>query len=260
MDQQNCLPEFKECWTEYKGLHSQSLQATVKRVDFAYGAWFQGLRRKRSPNGKKRIKPSNRWRLHRKRISQLQRKCANQRKNWQHQITSEIASRYDIGVTEKLNVKGMTRKAKTSKGRRQKAGLNKSILSVGFGELNNMLTYKIEEKGGIVLKIDTKKVKPSQRCPQCGTVHKEWAELSNRYHVCDCGFESDRDYSAVMVMYNVAVGRQTGLGIHLADVDDSSTTSKTRKHTGSMKQLGQVKRQSSKLTKGAVLETPPSTK
>lgn len=395
MDQQNCLPQFKECWVEYKGLHSQSLQATVKRVDFAYGAWFQGLRkrpkfrsirnysgwtypaksgwkantegkhgtltlndlkitirmrgkakvwgipttltivyrphlkewyasitvnipdtppnygsgsnleyknvvawdigcqkaltlfdgkefreienprftqkteekirkasknlrRKGAPNKKKRIKPSNRWRLHRKRVSQLQRKCANQRKNWQHKITSEIASRYDIGVTEKLNVRGMTRKAKTSKGRKQKAGLNKSILSVGFGELNNMLTYKIEEKGGIVLKIDTKKVKPSQRCPQCGTVHKEWAVLSNRYHVCDCGFEGDRDRSAVMVMYNVAVGQQTGLGIRLVGVDDSSSTSKTRKHTGSMKQLGQTKRQSSTLKKGVVLETPLS--
>jgi putative transposase len=282
-EQQNCLPEFKKCWVEYKGLHSQSLQATVKRVQFAYDAFFQGLRgfpqfkpirtysgwtypatsgwkantngkhgtitlndlgitlrvrgqaktwgnpttltivyrgnlnqwfasitvnipnvtprfgsdsdlecksmvafdlgctraltlyngkefeeienprftqkteekiklqskqlrRKRCPNRKKGVKASNRWRKNRKKVSQLQRKCANQRKNWQHQITSDIASRYDIGVSEKLNTKNMTRKAKTSKGRQQKAGLNKSILSVGFGELNKMLTYKIEEK------------------------------------------------------------------------------------------------------------------
>jgi len=35
----------------------------------------------------------------------------------------------------------MTRKAKHGS-KRKKAGLNKSILSVGFGTLNKMLTYK----------------------------------------------------------------------------------------------------------------------
>ena len=43
LDQQNCLPEFKKCWPEYKQLGSQTLQATVKRVDFAYSRFFQGL-------------------------------------------------------------------------------------------------------------------------------------------------------------------------------------------------------------------------
>jgi putative transposase len=40
-DQQNCLPEFKECWTEYKELGSHALQATVKRVDFAFQRFFK---------------------------------------------------------------------------------------------------------------------------------------------------------------------------------------------------------------------------
>ncbi len=43
LEQQNCLPEFKKCWPEYKQLGSQTLQATVKRVDFAYARFFQGL-------------------------------------------------------------------------------------------------------------------------------------------------------------------------------------------------------------------------
>ena len=42
-EQQNCLPAFKECWTEYKELGSHALQATVKRVDFAFGRFFNGL-------------------------------------------------------------------------------------------------------------------------------------------------------------------------------------------------------------------------
>ncbi len=42
-DQQNALPAFKQCWYEYKELGSQALQATVKRVDFAFQRFFQGL-------------------------------------------------------------------------------------------------------------------------------------------------------------------------------------------------------------------------
>ncbi len=222
----------------------------------------KALRRKRAPNKKKGIKASNRWKKARKILSKWQRKVANQRQDWQHKITSDIASRHDIGVTEKLNTKGMTRKAKKgSKRKKQKAGLNKSMLSVGFGTLNKMIAYKIEAKGGVLLTLNTRQVKPSQRCPNCGAIHKEWASLSNRYHICDnCSFEIERDKGSVIVMYNVATNQQQGLGTSLLDSGCLSSTSLTskRKHTGSMKQLGQMKRQKSQPKTGGKLETPTS--
>ncbi|MCA1991831.1 MAG: transposase [Coleofasciculus sp. S288] len=401
-EQQNCLPEFKKFWVEFAYLNSLSLQSTVKRVDLAYNAFFQGLRklpkfksiqsysgwtypslpeksgwkvdskgkhgrltlrdlgitlkmrgqaknwgkpstltivykpglnqwfasitveipdaqllfgsdsqlkyesivaydlgtetaittyngsefvevanprftqvlapkikqasialrRKRAPNRKKRIKPSNRWKKANRNVARLQRQAGNQRKDWQHKVTSDIASHHDIGVTEKLNTKGMTARAnKGSKRKKQKAGLNKSILSVGFGNLNKLLSYKIEGKGGLLITLDTKKVKPSQRCPNCGVIHKHWAPITNRYHVCDnCGFEVERDKGSVMVMYNVATNQQQGLGTCLSDVGLSGSTSSTvqRKHTGSMKQLGKVKRQKSQIKGDGNLETPSS--
>jgi len=128
----------------------------------------------------------------------------------------------------------------TRKGGKRKAGLSKSILSVGFGTLNQMITYKIEQKGGLVLMLPTQTLKPSQRCPQCGAVHKEWADLSNRYHVCSgCGFEIPRDRGSVMVMYTVATNRQPRLGTSLVSLGCFSSTSKT---CGAMKHLGQRKR------------------
>ncbi|MEH2361691.1 RNA-guided endonuclease InsQ/TnpB family protein [Nostoc sp.] len=42
-EQQNCLPEFKEVWYEYKQLGSHALQATLKRVDMAFQRFFKGL-------------------------------------------------------------------------------------------------------------------------------------------------------------------------------------------------------------------------
>ena len=385
-EQQNLLPEFKKVWVEFAKLNSQSLQATVKRVDFAYQFFFQGLRRKPkyksirqysgwtypaqsgwkvNSNGKhgtvtlndlgitlkmrgkakdwgtpttltivykpskrqwfasftvavtvpetkfgsesdlkyesivaydlgtetaitlfdggafyeianprftqkseekirqtaklkrrkrpptKGVKASRRWRKVNQRESKLKAKVARQLRDWQHKVTSDLARRYDIGVTENLNTKAMTRMAK-GKGQKQKAGLNKSILSVGFATLNQMLTYKIDpkvaqamQKGGLVLQLPTKTIKPSQRCPQCGAVNKDWADLRNRYHVCStCGFEIGRDRGSVMVMYNVALNQQPGLGTSLVSLGCFSSTSETR-HTGSMKQLGQRKRQKS---------------
>ena len=35
-DQQAAIVPFKDCWVEYKALNHGSLQATVKRVDFAF--------------------------------------------------------------------------------------------------------------------------------------------------------------------------------------------------------------------------------
>ncbi|MFS8803282.1 transposase [Synechococcus sp. R55.4] len=204
-------------------------------------------RRKRAP--KKGVKASRRWKKIHRREAQLQAKAARQRRDWQHKVTSEIACRYDVGVTEKLHVKGMTRK-----GGKRKAGLNKSILSVGFGTLNQMITYKIEQKGGLVLMFPTQTLKPSQRCPKCGAVHKEWADLSNRYHVCSaCGFEVPRDRGSVMVMYNVATNRQPGLGTSLVSLGCFSSTSKS---CGSMKQLGQRKRLKSCRQGDGASETP----
>ena len=85
----------------------------------------KALRRKRAPNRSKKIKGSRRWKKVRKQISKLQRKIANQRQDWQHKVTSDIASRYHIGVTEQLNTKGMTRKGK--KGSKRQKSQSKKV-------------------------------------------------------------------------------------------------------------------------------------
>ncbi|MFS8886655.1 RNA-guided endonuclease InsQ/TnpB family protein, partial [Synechococcus sp. H70.2] len=46
LEQQNLLPEFKKAWPEFAQLSSMALQATVKRVDYAYQRFFQGLSKK----------------------------------------------------------------------------------------------------------------------------------------------------------------------------------------------------------------------
>ncbi|MEQ9494262.1 MAG: hypothetical protein RJP96_11670, partial [Algiphilus sp.] len=93
---------------------------------------------------------------------------------------------------EQLNVKGMTRKAKKGKRKRQKAGLNRSILDVGFGIVGDLLTYKTAEAGGFYVESPTKTLKPTQRCAKCWELTPK--SLADRVHVCsnpDCGHTED---------------------------------------------------------------------
>lgn len=358
-DQQKALPEFKKEWIEYKPLGSQALQATVKRVDFAFQRFFKGLgkypklkssrtyrgftypsikgwkvhstgvnggleisnipgqiqmrgkartwgtpttltlvwkggkwyasvtvnceperktgtnavgidigtltavafsngekienprflataqskikkvskqlRRKRSPQ-KRKHKASRRWKKARKKISKLQNKVSTRRQDWVHKVASQIVSANSLVATESLQVKNMTRKAKKgSKRKRQKTGLNRSILDVGFGMLRSAIEYKVTEAGGFFIEVPAKKIKPSQTCPKCLAQKKK--ELSERIHKCErCGYEEDRDVASAIVCLNWALGTSVLDG-------DGEALSKTPVHTGSFRQLCQMKRQ-----------------
>jgi putative transposase len=215
-------------------------------------------RRKQAPNRKKKVKASRRWKKAQTKVGKLTRKVANQRQDWVHQVAAEIVSGNSFVATEKLEVTKMTSKAHIGKRKKQKAGLNKSILDVGFGMLKSTIKYKVEQIGGVFIEVPTKKVKPSQTCPKCGHQHKKTLDV--RVHECSvCGYVQDRDVAAAEVMLYWAKGTLPGFGTSLEDADVASSTSRTRKTAGSMKQLRRAKRQKSTLT-GLDVETRPSTK
>lgn len=217
-----------------------STQVKVKRAS-------KSKRRKRSPDFKKKIKGSKRWRKASKRVAKLQLKVGLQRQDWTHKVAADIVSSNSFVATEKLNLKGMTVRAKKGKRKRQKTGLNRSILDVGMGILSSAIEYKLTESGGVFIEVPTVKVKPSQTCPNCG--HQEKKILEQRVHDCPkCGLVEDRDVAAAQVMLKWARGQE----LSSLNVDESSSTS-----CGSMKQLAQVKRQK-RSAAGLSGETPHS--
>ena len=192
-------------------------------------------RRKRAPNYKKRIRPSRRWKKANGAVSKIQSKVARQRQDWQHKVATEIVSGNSFVATEQLNLKNLTKKAKKgSKRKAQKTGLNRNLLDVGIGNLKSLIKYKVTEAGGIYIEIPTRKVAPSQTCPGCGIKRKK--DLSERFHICDCGVQQplDRDVAAAMVMLSYARGKE----LTSSDAESPSSTL-----CGSMKQLGALKRQ-----------------
>lgn len=219
----------------------------------------QSKRRKTASNRSKKQKASRRWKKTQAKISKVTRKVANQRANWVHQVAADIVSSNSFVATEKLEVVKMTARAKKGKRKKQKVGLNKSILDLGFGMLRSAIQYKVTEAGGVFVEVPTRTVKPSQTCPNCGSQRKK--SLDERVHQCKvCGFTMDRDLAAALVMLLWSLSKLPGFETNLVDADVTSSTSDTskRKFAGSQKQLGQMKRQKSKST-GLDAKTQTST-
>ena len=169
----------------------KSAQEKIKKI-------AKKSRRKRCP--KKGVKASRRYKKSAKAVAKIQSKVARQRQNWHHQVAVKIVSCNSLIATEKLSLKGMTKKSKGKK-KRQKSGLNRSILDVGIGNLKSLIKEKVTEAGGFYVEVPTQKVKPSQTCPNCG--HQRKKLLSERVHSCEkCGYSCDRDVAAAQVMLN----------------------------------------------------------
>lgn len=144
-------------------------------------------------------------RRHRRSLARRHAKVAARRKDFLHKVTAQIVASHRMIVTEELTVRNMTASARGTvedPGRNvaQKAGLNRSILDTAPATLLNMLRYKAEEAGSEFLLAPTRQLKPSQRCPACGTVSRK--RLDERIHICSCGCRLGRDEAAARVLLN----------------------------------------------------------
>jgi putative transposase len=152
-----------------------------------------------------RSRKTGRVRLRRQRKALARRfaKLAARRKDFLHKVTARLAARHPLIVTEDLTVKNMTATARGTAqepGRNvaQKAGLNRQVLDTAPSTFLNMLRYKAEEAGSEFILADTRRLKPSQRCPDCDAVSKKTLDL--RRHDCACGCHLGRDEAAALVL------------------------------------------------------------
>jgi putative transposase len=121
-----------------------------------------------------------------RKVNKIHRHIANQRLDNLHKISTEIANRYDVVCVEDLNMRLMSNKG---------FGNGKATLDNGYGLFLNMLEYKLSDRGKYFVKVD-KWFPSSQICHNCGTLHPEMKDLSNRVMDCDCGCHIDRDKNA----------------------------------------------------------------
>lgn len=134
---------------------------------------------------------------------------ARKRLDFLHKESCRIAREHALVAMESLTVKNMTGSAKGTieepgKNVAQKAGLNREILDTAPALLMQLLRYKVWETGGMWVEAPTRKLKPSQTCPECGHVRKKL--LSERTHQCEaCGHTEPRDIASARVVLNWAL-------------------------------------------------------
>ena len=71
-----------------------------------------------------------------------------------------------------------------------------NLSSWAFYQLEQFLTYKAHENRSEVLKVSAKYT--SQRCPKCGTIHKESRDHHKHLYNCQCGYKSNDDRIGAM--------------------------------------------------------------
>lgn len=134
----------------------------------------------------KRKKGSKNREKQRLKVAKLHEKTANQRKDFLHKLSRQIANANDAVVIESLNMRSMA----------QCLNLAKSTNDNGFGMLKTFLEYKLKEQGKQLVKID-KWFPSSKMCSSCGNVNAE-LQLGQRMWVCTCGAIHDRDINAAI--------------------------------------------------------------
>lgn len=136
-----------------------------------------------------------------RRVARLSARAARIRRDWTHKTALGIANRFGTVVLEDLKIRNMTASARGTveePGRnvRAKAGLNRSILNQGWYGFETILAYKLEERGGTLVKVDP--AYTSQTCSECGAGDRE-SRKSQAVFLCrHCGFRAHADHNAAI--------------------------------------------------------------
>ncbi|HJB96198.1 MAG TPA: transposase, partial [Candidatus Mediterraneibacter intestinigallinarum] len=131
-------------------------------------------------------KGSRNYQKQKRKVARCHEKIRNQRKDYHHKLSFRLAEEYDAVAVEDLDLKAMSRNL----------NFGKSVMDNGYGNFLNILSYKLEQRGKVLVKTD-RFYPSSKKCSKCGKV-KETLALSERTYHCSCGNHMDRDVNAAI--------------------------------------------------------------
>ena len=145
-------------------------------------------------------------------VAKLHKKVSNQRKDFQHKVSRKIIDNYGYIAVENLQIKNMVKNH----------SLAKSINDAGWGQFLSFITYKAEEAGCYVEKVNPRNT--SKKCSVCGYIYSDM-DLSIRRWTCPvCNTAHDRDTNASINILNKTIGKELAefTLVETGNVDDRS--------------------------------------
>ena len=130
------------------------------------------------------MKGSNNRDKAREKVARQHARVADQRRDWQHKLSTQIIRDNQAVFVETLSVKGLAR-----------TRLAKSVHDAGWAQFVGMLEYKAVKHGRVFAKVD-RSFPSSQVCSACG-FRDGPKPLHVRTWTCQgCGAVHDRDHNA----------------------------------------------------------------
>lgn len=168
-------------------------KASIKRLDKSARRAAKALSRCR--------KGSNRRKVVKARVAALKAKAARVRKHFNHVETARLARSYGVVCIEALKIKNMSASARGTVEEpgakvRQKAGLNRSILEIGWFQFQQFLTYKLAAAAGELRLVPA--AYTSATCSCCGVIDKENRKSQAVYECAGCGSSMNADTNAAL--------------------------------------------------------------
>jgi len=121
----------------------------------------------------------------RKVVGKVYQKVNNQRSDFLHKTSRKLVDKYESLVFEDLDIKQMIESKPWH-------NLNRTIMDSSWDKFVFLCSYKAENAGGKVIKVNPKNT--TKMCSRCGVLVVK--DLSERVHSCSCGLVMDRDLNA----------------------------------------------------------------
>ena len=144
---------------------------------------------------------SNNYKKIRYKIAKIYKRSANQRNDFLHKLSRELANKYDVICIEDLEMKEIAKHYH----------LSKNTYENSYGKFVELLKYKLEEQGKILITID-KYYPSSKMCHVCGYINID-LKLSDREWICpQCHTYHDRDLNSAINIKNRGIQEFTSIG------------------------------------------------
>ncbi len=154
---------------------------------------YQQVQSRRFVKGKQ--EQSKRYLKAKSKVARLYEKVANQRKDWLHKVSHDLANKYEYVFVEDVNLNKMASELEHGK----------TVGDQGFGLLRQYLAYKTN-----LVKVPAQNT--SKRCNVCGNVNSE-VVLGVKQWVCPvCNAEHNRDINAALNILYIGVKKTLGRG------------------------------------------------
>ena len=152
---------------------------------------YQQVQSRRFVKGKD--EQSHRYQKAKLKVARLHEKVANQRKDWLHKVSRELANKYQYVFVEDVNLNKMASELEHGK----------TVGDQGFGLLRQYLAYKTN-----LVKVPANNT--SKMCHHCGNINQS-VVLGVKQWVCPvCNTKHDRDINAARNILYLGVKRTLG--------------------------------------------------